>query len=118
MLEYALDSEADRTAKMARSTYQAFRTQSRWDDVVTGHGFVIDHVSPVPHPISSPSPGYLAFQCSVMTRLVTRLRLDRLAPALARISHHMSESSRFGGNWGRDRRTFELDGSEAAFSWG
>ena len=37
---------------------------------------------------------------------------------LARISHHMSESSRFGGNWGRDRRTFELDGSEAAFSWG
>ena len=39
-------------------------------------------------------------------------------PPLARISHHMSESSRFGGNWGRDRRTFELDGSEAAFSWG
>ena len=34
---------------------------------------------------------------------------------LARISHHMSASSRFGENWIRGRRTFGLDGSEAAF---
>jgi len=61
--------------------------------------------------------GTLLASMILMTYLTARFGFTRIL-GLARISHHMSESSRFGGNWIRGRRTFGLDDSEAAFLGG
>ena len=47
-----------------------------------------------------------------MSEMITNAR----KAALARISHHFFESSRFGGTWGRERESFGRSGGESALS--
>ena len=83
LLEYALDSEADRTREMRDNPYQAFRTVTDWQDRLAAHGLRREMVRPVPHPVESPSPGFRVFRRSLVVRAVARLGIARLAPALA-----------------------------------
>ena len=60
-------------------------------------------------------------QAGVAKIEITNPKADRVndpcyAKALARISHHFFESSRFGGTWGRERESFGRSGGESALS--
>ncbi len=83
LVEYALDSESERTQEMRDNRYQAFRTVKDWQDRLAAHGLRREMMRPVPHPLENPSPGFRAFRRSLLVRGVARLGIDRLAPALA-----------------------------------
>jgi SAM-dependent methyltransferase len=72
MLEYALDSPADRDNLRSRSDYQAFRTLSRWKDLLDETSFRILDVVGVPHPVLCPSKGYKKYCQSRFVRLRQR----------------------------------------------
>ncbi len=76
MLEYALDSEADRPTFNLRNNYQSFRLLRDWEDILGSSGFGIIKVRPAPHPLLCPSPGYLQYANSFLARV--RWRFPRM----------------------------------------
>lgn len=73
MLEYALDSESDRSDCHLLADHQSFRTLSYWRDLLNRNCFAISSLSPVAHPLLCPSPGYHAYAGSLFARIGRRL---------------------------------------------
>ena len=76
MLEYALDSENDRSKFNAGNGYQSFRTLNQWKAALLLVGLRMTEVIPAPHPILNPSDGYLAYTRSTLVRI--RRRYNRI----------------------------------------
>lgn len=73
MMEYALDSESE-ARKIRGNGYQSFRTVSTWRRLLENSSFMIEGISPVPHPIDSPSLGFLAYKQSLITRISNKAK--------------------------------------------
>lgn len=69
LLEYALDSVADREKFGLSNNYQSFRTLAEWEECLSEAGFQIVQVIPAPHPILNPFAGYLSYSQSSIVRL-------------------------------------------------
>ncbi len=76
LLEYAVDSTADRERLGLKNSYQSFRTLAEWRTLLAQTAFKINDVLSVPHPLFSPSPGYSAYMQTPIARL--RKRCGRL----------------------------------------
>jgi hypothetical protein len=75
MLEYALDCTEDRTKYgMERNGYQSFRLLPEWLELLRRSHFRVESVSPMPHPIASPSSGYTAYSRSLLVCTMRRFR--------------------------------------------
>ena len=81
MLEYALDSTTERERFGMKNSYQSFRLLSEWRDILGKSLFRVEDVTPMPHPLISPSLGYTAYSRSYLARI--RRRCPRLP--LARV---------------------------------
>ena len=82
MLEYALDSAADRERFGMKNDYQSFHTLVYWQELLRESAFRILEVVPVAHPFISPSHSYHPYLRSVVVRLIQRY--PRLGPATVR----------------------------------
>ena len=61
MLEYAINTEADREKFNLNNNYQSFRTFFKWESLLRQHGFKVVESFSVPHPVMCPSDGYIAY---------------------------------------------------------
>lgn len=73
MLEYALDSEDQKTGPFIKSNYQSFRTLAQWTEILGKHSLRITGAATVPHPKHAPSCGYLAYAGNPLVRLYRRI---------------------------------------------
>jgi SAM-dependent methyltransferase len=76
LLEYALDSAADRRRFGGGNSYQSLRTLADWVGAFDRAGLTVSKVIPAPHPVLNPTLGYLAY---------TRVPIVRLRRACTRV---------------------------------
>jgi len=73
LMEYALDSPADREKYGLKNEYQSFRTLEEWTELLLSASFRVLDIVAVAHPVIRPSQGYLAYSGDPLTRLCRRI---------------------------------------------
>lgn len=69
MLEYALDSSAERDKHSLRSDYQTFRTVAEWSHLLGVSALPLLSITPFPQPFISPSTGFLEYRRTPLARI-------------------------------------------------
>jgi SAM-dependent methyltransferase len=72
ILDYALDSADDRKRFALNNNYESFRLLSEWQHLLGKSSFRVEDVRPVPHPLISPSLGYISYSRSPIVRIRRR----------------------------------------------
>lgn len=90
MVEYALESGQSKIV----SKYQAFRTLNNWKNILRKTGFVIESIYGMPHPMDSPSEGYIEYRRKFIVKVIGNLRtipkVHRTIPVLLKpIASHI-----------------------------
>lgn len=81
ILDYALDSASDREKFGLKNNYESFRSLAEWLHLLGRSLFRVQAVTPMPHPLISPSLGYTSYSRSPLVRIrrmVPRLPLPGL----------------------------------------
>jgi len=73
LMEYALDSPADREKYGLENEYQSFRTLEEWTELLRSASFRVLDIVAMAHPVIRPSQGYLAYTADPLTRLCRRI---------------------------------------------
>jgi hypothetical protein len=87
MIEYAVDEKT-----ITKNDYQAFRTINRWKNQLFDTGWEVTQITPVPHPVESPSPGFIHYKDRMLMALIRKLPVHTslnflLIPILKRYVH-------------------------------
>jgi hypothetical protein len=87
MIEYAMDEKT-----ITKNDYQAFRTVKQWKDQLFDTGWEITRITPVPHPVESPSPGFIHYKERMLISVIRKLPVHTplnflLIPILKRYAH-------------------------------